>query len=1517
MKKRLLVISILTIIMLVFNFSSNVLAFGVKTFLDAQVYNIVPDNVKIQFDVGNVDKNIEEVQKLKLKLRVDKKGFLDSSIITLKSKNVIFLNVEDQNIYNISENQVYLKNIESNNEVNIAIPFKFVKYDENSFEEKMKISFNSSYVESVEKVHNFGRDFEFDFKWNTNKEIEINHMNLNKVKKDNKTLISYKISDDIENNEFLVVSKNIEVKLPEIDGKYPVKGSVHGNIDDFSYSNGLIKIYKNFNKVSDAKTEYSIDFEYDFNISEQKEIETVVKSKYNLVNGSEKNKEIKIIDNVSNIYEAPIIMDLKDKIGSGQFDIGVGTDYEINYILNIYNSDVKSEINFDEIEVNSTNKYIEVKKDEFIKLLGEKGKIEIINLSGTVVGTITKDNNSVKLFDRVNKFKISEPISEGFLDIRVGKVSDKNVQKISNKISLNNQEIEKNIEIEKATLKAKVNINQTNLTGYDSNEFVMDINLITKDQKDSLYRNPVIDIEFPNEVESFNIEKSAIIFDKDLTISNIINNGRHLTIEILGSQKGYNFNKLIDGAVLKLEGKLKINNFASKSNNKIVTNIYNDSSKEKITLENQIVVNSNSEFLTINKLRDLNGNIIESDNISGKYKINAKQNNEVIVNVYGSVVNKTEFVGQNTRVLGRIPTVGIYSTDGKNTELKTDLYSEFVRGIEVNSSKNVTIYYSEKENASSDLENLDNKWTRNISQNSKSYLIVLNDDFKSGEMIEFNYNLKLQGNVEYSAKSFANYSVYFNSNGINQNTSRIINSENIEIEGTGIASLETEVKLYNFTTGKELDKNKSIPTNGLTKVVIIAKNSGKEVAKNIVIDFESNNYEVYKFISDNQIVYEKLSGNEKIETNKDIEPGKTKEFSLLVDIPDMTLTYKTEFGYRLKLTGENVVEPKEINEKFDIKSGEIYTTITNFSEKEEVKLNDAVRVRVKVVNNSLEKYEGVKTYIKLPNNLIPNKNAIKKEYAYDEKTNTIVFDIGKIYPNDRTKLNEKYDITDVIETQKEFLLDLVYINETESDIELKAETIINDKKIDSNKLVLKTIVNRNNNVSFNSDVTDAEIFDNQNMIYVISVKNNKKETQNVKINVNIPKELHMLYLTVRDGEKTNVHSNLGTITEELLPGRTLEYVLELKPKILTNASDRVTVNINPNIYIDEKEQNVNPIKTTIKGSSNTLSSSNTDKVDEAKYSISGYVWIDENNNGTKENEKIINYGEAKLYDVLTGKLISKSGLNSDGKYVFNNLSKGKYQVKIDNIYNKVATKYQSNNSIKFLDSDFINNDNYFVTDEIEINNGNINNLNLGLYKDPEFKIDILQIVKSINFKNESKKENYEIDKRIVKMNLSEKEIQDATVLIEYNLKIKNNGNIPGYVKSITNNIPEGTEFLSELNPNWSKVNEKEITTTAFQNKFLNIGEEKDINLILVKKLSSEKENMIVSSANIQEYSNLKEMKLSHLDKLDTAIVSIKVTEIRENLIKTIMIISIMILSLGVIMFVLKPELKKLYRKEGE
>ena len=85
---------------------------------------------------------------------------------------------------------------------------------------------------------------------------------------------------------------------------------------------------------------------------------------------------------------------------------------------------------------------------------------------------------------------------------------------------------------------------------------------------------------------------------------------------------------------------------------------------------------------------------------------------------------------------------------------------------------------------------------------------------------------------------------------------------------------------------------------------------------------------------------------------------------------------------------------------------------------------------------------------------------------------------------------------------------------------------------------------------------------------------------------------------------------------------------------------------------------------------------------------------------------------------------------------------------------------------------------------------------------------------------------------IVKVDLHRNDINDVTVKFKYKIKVTNEGEIEGYVKEITDHIPDGLRFEAADNPKWTQVDDKTITTDQLKDTLLQPGESATVEVIL-------------------------------------------------------------------------------------
>ena len=117
--------------------------------------------------------------------------------------------------------------------------------------------------------------------------------------------------------------------------------------------------------------------------------------------------------------------------------------------------------------------------------------------------------------------------------------------------------------------------------------------------------------------------------------------------------------------------------------------------------------------------------------------------NEITATMTGTVINNFANSISNISILGRIPSQGNKKVD-TNTDLGSTFTTQLAQGLAVSNvnDSDFSLYYSDNQNATTDLENTDNAWSTTPMTSSKSFLIVFNDSYtmESGKRINFEYS---------------------------------------------------------------------------------------------------------------------------------------------------------------------------------------------------------------------------------------------------------------------------------------------------------------------------------------------------------------------------------------------------------------------------------------------------------------------------------------------------------------------------------------------------------------------------------------------------------------------------------------------------------------------------------------------------------------------------------------------------------------------------------------------------------
>ena len=419
-----------------------------------------------------------------------------------------------------------------------------------------------------------------------------------------------------ENVENVTNAIGIVLNLPKINGEYPQNVEVLSKSDekiqkDYDKEKGILQVVE----LENDQCEYTVVINYSQNCYTKDEIKRTLKFSGKVLAQLANEEKETIITNIDESYDVDknisnlITTSLETTdIYNGFINSNKenGTKYVTDYTENL-DIDVGYKEIADEVRLELNNKFIsgdkfldtneiiykstKVNKNEVLSKLGEDGTLKILNSNGEVLGEVNKDTETQE--DGTIEFNYENEIAELEIvmskPIQLGKINIQNNRQIKdtvinvedNKIienhliqGINNVEIinGENTEITKeeiykfestyateikdAETRVDLSIDKTEWTNNIQNDVIFTAVLVTDSEKNSLFKNPVIEIELPKEVEKVILGDINLLYDDNLSIRsvNVIekNNNKVIRVELDGIQNAYIQNDLIKGAEIVL-----------------------------------------------------------------------------------------------------------------------------------------------------------------------------------------------------------------------------------------------------------------------------------------------------------------------------------------------------------------------------------------------------------------------------------------------------------------------------------------------------------------------------------------------------------------------------------------------------------------------------------------------------------------------------------------------------------------------------------------------------------------------------------------------------------------------------------------------------------------------------------------------------------------------------------------------------------------------------------------------------
>lgn len=1133
-----------------------------------------------------------------------------------------------------------------------------------------------------------------------------------------------------------------------------------------------------------------------------------------------------------------------------------------------------------ELDANTRFVKTSINKEHMIKLLGQDGFVEI--KQGESTTKITKDSDTdesgnivIEYSEGISEIEVttSKPTSTGTLEINHTKMIGANSYTIAQlktvtvlksrntltallgeaKVVENTTEIIK--ELKETSSQAELTINKENLsTMAENKEVIIGIKLNTDEVKYDLYKNPTIKIQLPQSVQEIKLNSFNKLYADEFEVERAQYNATSKIIEIVlkGEQLQYAPSKETQ-AYLQINMDVTLSKTQPSKTDKITMEFTNENTQATGVVDQPVNIVSPSGLVTMNNIETYN---LESINGSSEDKqlaeVDARKSGGTDAQFKIVLINNTRTTINNVKILGNFPTNGefVRGTETITNNFETTLKS----GI---SAQNCTIYYSSNMSASSDVSNTNNGWTTNLSEvsNPKVYLIEI-ASMPAETNFEASYTVQLPTTLSYDLTSYAGYQVLYN-----ETESSITQKAQSPLvgltTGEGI-KLETTVEAI---VGSDTLKDGDTVKNGeVIKYRIITKNNGSQTLENIEVSARVPEGTV-AVVPEEEFEY----------TGPSYYTEKTDITEVTEIIPSLAggQTHVIEYEVRVKMDTANGTQISNkataICGDFVLYSNELKNTV------EEAK----VRVTIKRILGTTAKLSPGTTmeYLMIVENLSNEEISNLKLQIMLE--NQMVSSVADAY-------HQKVSVSD----DNQFNIDNIAAN---SSTIFRLYTLITKDNINEISAAIKITDSQNRIYRSNKDIQRVEtvgatikmtsptagmyVKEKDEIIYNITVTNTGSNTKTMVIKDTFSEYLKIEQI-LNDGQihMQTVDSQQTTFVKEI--ANDLEYYIVLEAgqskqvKIVTKVKETneefavKTISNSAQVLIDGfVKATSEEVKHILKGSVST----------EDLNIISGVAWLDANQNGQKDaDEQVLPNINVKLFDISTNTIAKdKNGNNAEtttdtnGQYTFTKINEGQYIALFEYDTNKYElTTYmaedvsESQNSNVILKTININGQEKIcaVTDTIKVTES-VFNINIGLKEILVYDLELDKFISRIVVQNQKGTKSYDYNESTFqKVEIHRKQINGSMVILEYTIRVKNVGQIAGYVTSIKDYLPSGLEFSSELNADWY-ISGQDLYTKSLANEKIEPGETKEIKLILTKTMNDNNVGLINNRTEIIETYN--------------------------------------------------------------
>ena len=1456
------------------------------------------DNVKftVYLDEEDMSKTTEDADinsediTLYASVKVENEGSLEKAKISFANSNFKLKDSDEQ--------EVEVEAVAAGEEK--IIPFAIVarkdsNYNLNLLSMQSEIRLTGDYINSNQEITAIDTTKEIKINWNTNS-ISKEQINLSQevitnkifnINGENKRVVQVLIKTNIEDNKAPVknekitvksslsneVAKNIKVTtLNKLATNGQNEIGFNNNVGStyaFDSDNNLVTIelkneadeQGNIAWQKNAQDELIVTYIYEEDIELTSYI-SEVKANYevygtNTTYSKEVNYEVtgKLPEKEETLK---IENAITENIYKGNMYIGEETSYYTGYDVYLNYANIANNITVNDLGENKdglNTKFVKttINKEQALNILGEEGKIEIYDNSQNPkklveinISEVTEDEITYEYQEDVSIIKIvtSTPINAGILRIKNAKAilapeskqTISELQNLESKVELNDSKNANAVaNVLEPITTIEMSLDKESISNQIEDTLRITAVLKAVDNSNKLFVNPVLSINLPEEFEETQIVGVELVNGEELSIKTNKIENNILTVELEGEQTKYTENTALGGANIVIDLKVKSQKFMADKNVVISATCINDAETAEISTPLNIVskqgLNTKTNLVVgENRLEELNKNEI---NVEGK------ENEQVtavtsIINNYGEKLT-------NSTLLVNIP---------ENAALNSAVLTNV---------ENAQVYYSEDLNASQESFSTEVADFSNV----KAVKIELNKDVEQGEEIQLGYSyilgnndaqniITLQGNVlEEFQEQVLEYNVKV--------------QKEVALRTVATETEKVKVEIGVISAGEEITDEAPVKEGQMLEYDVKVTNVSNAPITNLNIEATKENGNFYtKTVVENpgqgtDVAYIYKEDSEKTsETNNvaTLNPGDTAELQYKIIVNKNTAGNNLLSNVRITADDVNEIQ---INKSNTIEQGKI-KVLMQFGYTDNVKINsgDDMKVIIKVENITNNNLSNVKVKYTLPAGLTYIGDSWETESGREINGQTLTYTIDELAKDsvesitvysrvgDFEGLAREINSQAIVEVGEEQYKSNIYTNEIEQ---------------------AKTSVVANLKGSLEGDT----IKDGDKVTYTLTLKNNGPLATDVTIQYELLGGLEIQSITKQKGEtQTNLsrEGNLLTVEDNLQVNE--ELVITINAKFIKEDLEPASAKFITNKAIirgdmfDTFETNevTYKIEDPVVEPDKPSEPSEPDK----KYSISGLAWIDENKDGIRdENEKILQGIKVILLD-NQGKQLTEQVTTIAGTYKFTDLKQGEYTVAFKYDLAKYSiTKYQVTAATEQTNSDVIAKEieingekvNVGLTDVMKVENKDIANVDIGLVEIGKFDLRVDKYISKVIVLNNGGTTSYEYkDTNFTKIEISAKKMAGTVLLIEYELRVTNEGDVDAYVEDLLDYIPTDLVFTSESNQEWYSDSNNVLHNKSLAQQVIKPKETKSVKLVLTKTLKSDSSGTIENITEIGASRNL-------------------------------------------------------------